>query len=108
MTLPLVSAASIAPVYVPQYPDTVGSLIGIRTVLAPEMEYNWPTTWLPTAVAEAYVSEALRPETYSTPLTKLSLASAQLTPLSWLVAAPAGEGIATSTAASVTRAVITL
>ena len=43
----------MAPVYVLQYPDTVGSLIGIRTVLAPVIESSCPTTRFATVPAEA-------------------------------------------------------
>ena len=41
----------------------MGSLIGMRTVLAPVIEYIWPTTWLAVAAADVYVSEGPRPDT---------------------------------------------
>src|SRR3954469_8934567 len=96
----------MAPVYVAQYPDAGGSLIGIRTVLAPVIVSSWPTTRLATVAAEEYVSDALRPETNSTPLTKLSRASAQFTPLNWVVAASARVGAMATALSAVSVATV--
>ena len=52
MTLPLERTASIAPVYVAQYPETVASLMGIRTAFAPSFDTNWVMTLVPVARAE--------------------------------------------------------
>src|SRR5262245_59472090 len=67
--------------------------MGRRTVLAPVTVKSWPTTWFDTVAADEYESVALSPDTYSTPSTKLSRASAQLTPLNCDVAAWAGAAL---------------
>jgi hypothetical protein len=50
-------------VYVPQYPETVASLMGIRTAFAPSFDTNCVMTLVPVAEAEAYVSDEESPET---------------------------------------------